>query len=114
MLGVIIYRLSEKSMGKDIWASVMQADERYCYIHLHYMGLEVNGTDKHHCLHGTANRKLADADGLYVKLCRNCHRLLHDKRYHDRDLQILAQLKWQEMNNKSTQDFIDRYGKSYL
>lgn len=105
----------KKTKDKGIENSIMQSptDER-CYIHLKYMGMEVTGTDTHHCLHGTGMRPLADADGLCVMLCRTCHRALHDKRYHDRDLQVLAQMAWQEHNNKSTADFIARYGKSYL
>ena len=72
------------------------------------------GDSVHHCLHGTANRKLADQDGLTVRLCRRCHMNLHDKGTCDRELQRIAQEKWMEHNGKTADDFIKRYGKSYL
>jgi len=72
------------------------------------------GQEVHHCLHGTANRKLADEDGLTVKLCRRCHANLHDKGYFDRELQKIAQTKWMEHYGKSEYEFLKRYGKSYL
>ena len=68
----------------------------------------------HHCIHGTANRKFADKDGLTVKLCHRCHMNLHDKGNFDRELQRLAQVRWMEHYEKSIDDFRKRYGKSYL
>mgnify|MGYP003334493975 CR=1 FL=1 len=50
----------------------------------------------HHCIHGTANRKLCDKDGLTVMLCAPCHATLHDKnndRYREY-LEDLAQRIW--------------------
>lgn len=49
------------------------------------------GLDHHHCLHGTGDKKKADEDGLWVWLCRDCHRRLHDFNEHDKELQALAQ-----------------------
>lgn len=89
-------------------------DDDLCFIHRKYLKMDVPGTEEHHCIHGFANRKLADKDGLTVMLCHTCHRLLHDKGYHDKDLQAIAQIAWIEKNNKSEEDFIARYGKSYL
>lgn len=71
-------------------------------------------TDTHHCLHGTANRKLADKDGLTVRLCHRCHMALHDKGNFDKELQRIAQARWMEYYSGSEDDFIKRYGKSYL
>ena len=68
----------------------------------------------HHAIHGTANRKLADQDGLTVKLCHRCHMNLHDKGNFDRELQRLAQVSWMEHYEKSADDFRKRYGKSYI
>ena len=67
----------------------------------------------HHMIHGTANRKLADADGLTVMLCHTCHANLHDKGWHDRDLQKIAETAWCKHYGKTKEDFIKRYGKSY-
>lgn len=71
-------------------------------------------TETHHCIHGTANRKLADQDGLTVRLCNRCHRNLHDKGTLDKELQRIAQQKWMEANGKTLDEFIRRYGRSYL
>lgn len=71
-------------------------------------------SETHHCIHGTANRKLADQDGLTVRLCSRCHRLLHDKGNMDRELQRIAQQKWMDHYGKTIDDFIKRYGKSFL
>lgn len=71
-------------------------------------------TDTHHCCHGNANRKLADQDGLTVRLCHRCHMNLHDKGNFDRELQRIAQARWMEYYGKSEDEFRLRYGKSYL
>lgn len=79
-----------------------------------YHGIEVTGSETHHAIHGYANRKLADQDGLTVRLCKTCHTLLHDKGIHDRDLQQIAEKAYLEYYNASVEDFIKRYGKSYI
>lgn len=71
-------------------------------------------TDCHHAIHGIANKKIADKDGLTVMLCRNCHANLHDKGNFDRELQRIAQLRWMEYYGKGVDEFRARYGKSYL
>jgi Zn-finger protein len=97
-----------RSVMAKKYRSIMDAGEE-CYL----CGSESN-LQIHHCLHGTANRKLADEDGLVVKLCPNCHRALHDKGVSDKDLQKTAQRVWMHYNKKSVEDFIQRFGKSYL
>ena len=72
------------------------------------------GTEVHHCIHGTANRRLADKDGLTVNLCHACHMRLHDKGEYDRELQKIAQQRWMEYYGKSVDEFRKRYGKNYL
>lgn len=71
-------------------------------------------TETHHCLHGQGRRKLADEDGLTVRLCRSCHTNLHDHGTCDRKLQKIAQKAWMRENNKTVNDFIRRYGKNYI
>ena len=78
------------------------------------LGLDTPGTDLHHMLHGTSRRKLADEDGLTVYLCRQHHAALHDKGLYDLVLQQEAQQAWMDHYNKTVNDFIERYGKSYL
>lgn len=93
--------------------SIITDDDR-CFIHRIYLCKDIPGIEQHHCIHGYANRRLADEDGLTVMLCHTCHRLLHDKGYHDKDLQRWAQESWMEHNKKTVDDWIKRYGKSYL
>lgn len=88
--------------------SIIQPHDTKCYICGSW-----RPTDRHHCLHGTSMRKKADADGLTVLLCRECHMNLHDLGEGDRLLQQVAQWHW-ENEYGSREDFIKRYGKSYL
>lgn len=87
---------------------IQDPNEEVCFICGQY------GEQVHHVMHGTANRKLADKDGLTVKLCHTCHMNLHDKGNFDKELQRIAQAKWMEHYNKSADDFLKRYGKSYI
>lgn len=74
----------------------------------------MQASDTHHCISGTANRKLADEDGLTVRLCRRCHDRLHSNGEYKKELQIIAEQKWLEYYDKIVEDFIDRYGKNFL
>ena len=89
--------------------SILQSSNKdCCYICGQY------ATETHHCIHGTANRRLADEDGLTVRLCNRCHRLLHDQGNFDRELQRIAQKNWMEHYGKTVEEWRERYGKSYL
>lgn len=75
------------------------------------------GLDRHHAMHGTANRRLADQDGLTVYLCRECHRKLHDTEAGaEMDLKLKrdAETAWLNYYHKTVEDFIARYGRNYL
>lgn len=91
--------------------SIMHNDE-YCYV------CAVNlGTESHHCLHGTANRKQADKYGLIVKLCPECHRGTHG--VHGREgapLDRILKRQAQKMFEQEYPDlsFKDIFGKNYL
>ena len=67
----------------------------------------------HHCWHGS-NRKLADKDGLTVKLCMSCHIQLHDKGIADRYLMEIAERAYLSHYHKTIGDFIERYGKNVI
>ena len=95
-------------MGRKKKSIIQAVDKECCYICGQY------ATDLHHCIHGTANRKLADKDGLTVMLCHTCHMNLHDKGNFDRELQRIAQVRWMEYYEKSEDEFRKRFGKSYL
>ena len=88
-------------------------DSNYCFICYKYKNVCRMASDTHHCLSGS-NRKKCDEDGLTVRLCRSCHRALHDKGLHDLDLKQIAERKWLEVNNATIDDFRKRYGKSWI
>lgn len=74
--------------------------------------------ERHHCIHGTAGRKLADKYGLVVMLCGDCHR--GTKGVHGRDgaeldlkLKRIAQEAW-EAKYGDRQAWHKIFGKSYL
>lgn len=80
-------------------------DTDHCYICGRY------GTEEHHVLHGSSNRKNADKYGLTVGLCRECHTRLHDKGFHDRDLMWIGQQTFEK--EYSREEFVRIFGKSY-
>ncbi len=72
----------------------------------------------HHIFFGAANRRLSDEDGLTVYLCGNrCHRAgihaVHRCKETDAFLKEEAQMAWEQVYG-TRDDFIKRYGKSYL
>lgn len=93
--------------------SIIPNNDEYCFI-CKQMGFLNGGSDTHHMIFGTANRKLADKDGLTVQLCHMHHMRLHQQNEHKEELQRLAQATWMEYYRKSVDDFIKRYGKNYL
>lgn len=87
--------------------SIITDDLETCYL------CGRRATEIHHCLHGTANRKLAEKYDLVVGLCNDCHRQLHDKGRSDLFLEIAAQDAYEKkMGNRLS--FIAIFGKSYL
>ncbi len=46
-------------------------------------------------------------------LCRDCHRKVHNNREIELQIKQLAQRRWEEEYG-DRQDFISRYGKSWL
>lgn len=85
------------------------SDEEKCFLCGQTYGLET-----HHCIHGSGRRRIADQDGLTVRLCHVCHRNLHDHGFFDRDLQMIAERAWIKYNGGTIESFRARYGKNYL
>lgn len=74
--------------------------------------------EKHH-IFGGANRKLSEADGLYVYLCGNrCHRNGENAVHKNADTMLFlhkyGERLWLKKTGKTIADFIARYGKNYL
>ena len=87
--------------------SILQ-DEHFCYL------CGTPYTETHHVFFGTANRKLSDADGCVIYVCRKHHELIHNNHKVDLTIKTRMQIKWQEINDKTAEDFRKRYGKSYI
>lgn len=88
-------------------------DIKQCYV----CGAK-NNLHLHHIIFGK-NRKKADEDGLTVWLCYDHHEGtygVHGKYGHmlDSRLKQIAEEIWLEHYNKTTDDFIKRYGKNYI
>lgn len=107
--------------------SVIQTNKNQCY----WCRKEMAHLDNHHIFNG-AYKKKSEEDGMIVYLCRNCHRELHDnyvpKRNYKKEIiyrpdgleycnelevKQNAQTIWMSMYGNE-EDFIKRYGKSYL
>jgi len=71
----------------------------------------------HHIFYGSANRSISDGDGCVVYLCLDHHLGANGVHYNhklDQALKARCQMAWQKQNDKTTEDFIKRYGRSYL
>lgn len=88
--------------------SRMQTDEHICFRCKTY----VEHPDKHHCLNGPYRDK-CEADQLFVFMHHQCHMLTHNRNAELRKLKAKAQEVF-EKEIGSREEFIERYGKSYL
>lgn len=90
--------------------SIMPKDDLWSTEHF-------EGSHKHHVF-GGANRKLSEKDGLYFYLRPEMHNMSDKGIHFNKDFMDYAhkvgQLAWQEYYNKTTEDFIQRYGRNYL
>ena len=72
---------------------------------------------RHHIFYGTANRKLSEQDGCWVYLCGVHHNLSRVGVHFDRELDLKlkreCQEEWEGIYG-DREEFIERYGKSYL
>ena len=88
--------------------SILVKDQEHCLI---------CGSDRvhrHHIYRGK-NRKNADEDGMWVPLCMEHHtgqHGVHNSQFLDSELKELAQIVWER--TRTREEFIKRYGKSYL
>lgn len=86
-------------------------DEKECY----YSGSLIN-LDRHHIFNGNHSfRKKCDEDGFWVWLSRPVHTYIHTT-VEGRELLIDLKMKAQEIYEQehTREEFIKRYGKSYL
>ncbi len=82
-----------------------------------FCGKQAEG--EHHLLFGNGTRKLSEEDGLKVPVCNQCHTLgtvtgrIHDNPIAEKLSKMLGQAMF-ELKIGDRQDFMARYGKSYL
>lgn len=89
--------------------SIIQTDgEKQCFITGSRIELDI-----HHCIHGGANRKIADEYGLWVWLRHDIHMLLHDR---DKELDHELERAAQEAFEKkySHEEWMALVRKNYL
>ena len=76
------------------------------------------GSHRHEVFYGTANRKLSIKDGLVIFLTPELHNMSKKGIHFNNDFDLYAKIKaqkaWQKYYNKTTDDFIKRYGRSFL
>ena len=90
--------------------SILQT-EKVCYL----CG-RTNGLERHHIFGGVANRKISEANGLWVWLCGvTCHRGLDGAQYDplvNRRLKMDAQYAFERTHTRA--EWMRLIGKNYL
>ena len=94
--------------------SIMQ-DERECYICAKLGFHTYKNLEEHHFIPGIARRALSEADGLKAYLCPYHHREVHSSGSKWMpELKKEAQIRYMEYYEKGVDEWIKRYGKSFL
>ena len=93
--------------------SILQGDEKYCWV----SGARGVPLERHHCLHGTGMRKIADNLGLFVYLTPEWHRGtygVHGKNGHDLDMLLkrVCQRRYEEIHGREA--WMELIGRNYL
>lgn len=89
------------------FASIITDDTESCFV----CGRK-GRIQKHHAIHGTGRKALADAYNLVIPLCPECHAELHDR---NPQLDKWVQAKAQEAFEQYYPDksFLKIFGKNY-
>lgn len=77
--------------------------------------------DTHHCINGTANRRIADKADLTIPLCRQCHDDIHRNNKMLVMTKIIGQLAYEKQKvyegmlpAEARIDFTELFGRSWL
>lgn len=109
---------------KQYHYTIMPTDNNTCY--LCGCWLKNGWRHFHHCIHGTANRAVADKEGLGVYLCPDCHKYGKHAVHNDKGVDLMLEKDAQEVwetkyikDTKATKDearaaWIEKFGKSYI
>ena len=77
-----------------------------------------NGSHRHECFFGTANRKISIEDGLVVFLEPRLHNMSNEGVHFNKEFDLMikreAEKRWLEYYHKDIEDFIKKYGRNYL
>lgn len=93
--------------------SIVIGSEKTCFFCMRHADGE------HHLIFGNSARKFADEDGLKIPICNSCHNMGHrTERIHDNPMaerlsKMLGQAIY-ELKIGSREEFMKRYGRSYL
>lgn len=84
-----------------------------------YSTRRFEGSERHEVFFGSKNRTKSIEDGLVVFLTPEDHRGtngVHGKNGHEFDLYLkqIAEKRWCEFYGKTKEQFIKRYGRSYI
>lgn len=88
--------------------SRLQQDNTICF----RCGAYMTSSEKHHILNGPYRSK-CEEDRLFCYVHSYCHRLIHSNPESARKYKMKAQMKYEEEIG-TRDEFIERYGKSYL
>ncbi len=75
-----------------------------------------DGLEKHHFMHGTANRRKAEHYGLWGYLCKEHHTVgreaVHNNKHYDLFLMMIAQGRFERIYGH--EKWMEEFGKNYL
>lgn len=95
------------SRGETLYSS-----ERMCFI-CHSPKVHL-----HHIYGGNGRRQVSDREGCWLYLCPNHHNMsrfgVHFDKELDKSLKADCQRRWMRKNEKTEQDFIATFGRSYI
>jgi hypothetical protein len=95
--------------------SIIPQNEERCY----HCGRPLAERERHHLLHGSANRQNSEDYGLTVYLCPACHAHIHANEVFDLFYMQLGQTAFEELMERYEEPgprerFRDIFGKSWL
>lgn len=79
-----------------------------------YSTKKVKGTEKHHIFGGVANRPKSEKYGLFIWLTLKQHDYLHKHPKEMLSIKKEAQMSFMKYYNKSIEEFIEIFGRSWL
>lgn len=87
--------------------SIIQDEKRCFYCRT------ITGLDHHHCLEGSY-RTQADDYGLWVWMCRKCHRIIQEDEKEMKKLRAMAQKKAMEYYGWTLNDWLFIFRRNFI